>query len=75
MVVLGGMGTLWGGAIGAAIVLLLEDWLSGFTEASGVVTGAVLIAIVLGFRRGLWPTVRDLVSTRLPGGAVSPGGE
>jgi len=74
MVVLGGMGTLWGGAIGAAIVLLLEDWLSGITEASGIVTGAVLITIVLGFRRGLWPTVRDLVSSRLPGGAVSSSG-
>ncbi len=62
MVVLGGMGTLWGGAIGAAIVLLMEDWLSGFTEASGVITGAVLVVIVLGFRRGLWPTLRDLVT-------------
>ena len=55
MTVLGGMGTLWGGAVGAAIVLLLEDSLSSVTEAPGVVTGAILIAIVLGFRRGLVP--------------------
>ena len=55
MTVLGGMGTLWGGGIGAFIVLMLEDSLSSVTEAPGVVTGTILIAIVLGFRRGLLP--------------------
>jgi len=59
MTVLGGMGTLWGGGIGAFIVLMLEDSLSSVTEAPGVVTGAILIAIVLGFRRGLLPAVVD----------------
>jgi len=61
MTVLGGMGTLWGGGIGAFIVLMLEDSLSSVTEAPGVVTGAILIAIVLGFRRGLLPAVIDAV--------------
>jgi branched-chain amino acid transport system permease protein len=59
MTVLGGMGTLWGGGIGAFIVLMLEDSLSSVTEAPGVVTGAILIAIVFGFRRGLLPAVVD----------------
>src|ERR1700687_187847 len=58
MTVLGGMGTLWGGPIGAAIVLLLQDSVSNFTDAPGVVTGAILIAIVLGFRRGLPPAAQ-----------------
>jgi len=57
MTVLGGIGTLWGSLVGSAIVLLLEDQLTAITDASGVVTGAVLIAIVLGFRRGIWPTL------------------
>jgi branched-chain amino acid transport system permease protein len=58
MAVLGGIGTLWGSLVGAAVVLLLRDWLTGsFAEASGVVTGAILIAIVLGFRRGVWPAL------------------
>ena len=70
MTVLGGMGTLWGSAVGAAIVLLLEDQLSSFTDASGVVTGAILVAIVIFFRRGLWPTLSDLVRRT----ASSPGG-
>lgn len=54
MTVLGGIGTLWGSVLGAAVVLLMRDQLSGITDASGVVTGAVFVALVLGFRRGLW---------------------
>ena len=61
MVVLGGIGTLWGSVLGAAIVLLLRDQLSALTDASGVVTGIVLIAIVLGFRRGIWASAAQLL--------------
>ena len=59
MSVLGGIGTLWGSVLGAALVLLLRDWLSGITDASGVVTGPVFVALVLGFRRGIWATAGD----------------
>ena len=61
MTVLGGLGTLWGGILGAAVFLLLRDFLSTVTDASGVVTGTVFIVMVLGLRRGLWPTLRGLV--------------
>ncbi|NMR19106.1 branched-chain amino acid ABC transporter permease [Cellulomonas fimi] len=59
--VLGGIGTLWGGTIGAALVVMLEDWLatSGF-EGIGIITGTVFVIVVLAFRRGIWGTVRDL---------------
>jgi len=60
MTVLGGLGTLWGGVLGAAVFLLLRDFLSTsdlLRDAPGVVTGAVFIVIVLGLRRGLWPTI------------------
>ena len=63
MTVLGGLGTLWGGVLGAAVFLLLRDFLSTSAllgDAPGVVTGAVFIIIVLGLRRGLWPTIGDL---------------
>lgn len=65
MAVLGGIGTLWGSVLGAALVLLLRDWLSGVTDASGVITGAVFVALVLGFRRGIWATGGDLIRTGL----------
>ena len=67
--VLGGIGTLWGGVIGAALVVLLEDYLasSGF-EGLGIVTGTVFIVVVLAFRKGIWGTVRDAVAGRRRGG-------
>lgn len=64
MTVLGGLGTLWGGLLGAGVFLLLRDFLSTsdvFREAPGVVTGLVFIVIVLGLRRGIWPTAAHLV--------------
>ncbi len=56
MTILGGVGTLWGGVVGAVIVLLLRDWLSKRPELLGVVTGLVFAVIVLGFRRGILGT-------------------
>jgi branched-chain amino acid transport system permease protein len=55
VVVLGGIGTLWGGALGAAAVTRLEDWLSfsGF-EQIGLITGLIFVSAVLLFRRGVW---------------------
>lgn len=63
--VLGGIGTLWGGVVGAALVVLLEDWLasSGF-EGLGIVTGTVFVVVVLAFRKGIWGTVRELLTRR-----------
>jgi branched-chain amino acid transport system permease protein len=69
MVVLGGIGTLWGAVVGAAIVLLLRDALSVWTDAWGVVLGAVFVLVVLGFRRGVWGALRE---SRLLGGLPAP---
>ncbi|MEU9828666.1 branched-chain amino acid ABC transporter permease [Micromonospora chersina] len=65
VVVLGGIGTLWGGVLGAALVVRLEDWLSfsGF-EAIGLVTGGIFVLVVLLFRRGIWGTVAHLLRRR-----------
>ncbi|GAA1386150.1 branched-chain amino acid ABC transporter permease [Catellatospora chokoriensis] len=65
IVVLGGIGTLWGPVVGAAGVTRLEDWLSfaGF-EQIGLVTGAIFVLAVLIFRRGLWGTVTHWLRRR-----------
>jgi branched-chain amino acid transport system permease protein len=65
MTVLGGLGTLWGGILGAGVFLLLKDFLSTselLRDAPGVVTGTIFIVIVLGLRRGLWPALAGIVS-------------
>jgi branched-chain amino acid transport system permease protein len=61
VVVLGGIGTLWGGVIGAALLVRLEDWLSfsGF-ESIGLVTGGLFVVVVLLFRQGLWGSAAAL---------------
>lgn len=55
VVVLGGIGTLWGAVLGAAAITRLEDWLSfsGF-EQIGLITGLIFVCAVLVFRRGVW---------------------
>lgn len=65
IVVLGGIGTLWGPVVGAAGVTRLEDWLSfaGF-EQIGLVTGAIFVLAVLIFRRGLWGTLTHWLRRR-----------
>ncbi len=64
--VLGGIGTLWGGPLGAATVITLEDQLasSGF-EGTGIILGSIFVVIVLLFRHGIWGTARDLIQHRL----------
>ena len=65
MTVLGGIGTLWGGVIGAGLIVMLAAYLasSGF-DGIGIVTGAVFVTVVLLFRRGIWGTARHLWLTR-----------
>ena len=53
MVILGGVGTVWGGLVGAAALLLLQEVLSAWTEHWEFWTGWVLLAVVLFARQGL----------------------
>ncbi|WP_175619393.1 branched-chain amino acid ABC transporter permease [Bradyrhizobium sp. 2S1] len=53
MVILGGMGSLFGPVIGAIVYLLLEELLSQVTEYSGLILGPVLLLIVLFARGGI----------------------
>jgi branched-chain amino acid transport system permease protein len=70
MTVLGGIGTLWGAVIGAALLVLLEDQLAtaGF-DGINLVTGLVFVVVVLLFRRGILGTVRHWLAVRRSGRA------
>lgn len=54
MVLLGGMGTLFGSVLGAATLLLLEEFLAIYTEHWMVFLGPFLIFVVLFARRGIY---------------------
>ena len=53
MVILGGMGTLFGPVIGAAVYLVLEEVLSQITEYWALIMGPLLLLIVLFGRGGI----------------------
>ncbi|MFQ6018181.1 MAG: branched-chain amino acid ABC transporter permease [Kiloniellaceae bacterium] len=57
IVILGGMGTLFGPVAGAVAFLLLEELLSQWTEHWMIVLGPVLILVVLHARQGIWGLV------------------
>jgi branched-chain amino acid transport system permease protein len=54
MVILGGMGTVVGPVLGAAVFLLLENLLSGWTVHWQALFGPFLVLVVLYARRGLY---------------------
>jgi len=59
MVILGGAGTLIGPAIGAALIVLLENMISAYTERWLVVLGVIYILVALFAPRGIVGFVRE----------------
>ena len=53
MVILGGVGSLWGGVLGAAVLLVLEEMLSAYTTHWELWPAGSLLAVVLFARHGL----------------------
>ncbi|HSH42948.1 MAG TPA: branched-chain amino acid ABC transporter permease [Arenicellales bacterium] len=53
MTLLGGMGTLFGPAAGAVVVVTLQNYLAGFGAWITIITGSIFVACVLMFRRGI----------------------
>jgi branched-chain amino acid transport system permease protein len=60
MVLLGGAGTLAGPAVGAAVVLILQNVASSVTERWTMIMGAAFVAVVLTAPRGLAGLLEDL---------------
>jgi len=65
MTLVGGMGTVFGPIVGAAIIVSMQNYLSGFGEWVLVIQGAIFVTTVLLFRRGI---VGELIAftTRSP---------
>jgi len=53
IIMLGGLSTFLGPLVGAAILLLLNDVVTRFTEYYGLVLGTIILVFALGLRRGL----------------------
>src|SRR6476620_11775100 len=53
MTLVGGLGTVFGPIVGAAIIVSMQNYLSGFGEWVLVIQGAIFATTVLLFRRGI----------------------
>ncbi|MBR0649298.1 branched-chain amino acid ABC transporter permease [Roseomonas terrae] len=53
MVILGGIGRLWGAMLGAVVFVLLETWLAEITPHWRMIFGPLLVIAVLTMRNGL----------------------
>lgn len=58
MVVLGGMGTLAGPIVGAAVYLLLKHVVSAYSSHWELIVGAIFIACVLFFKQGIYGSLK-----------------
>jgi branched-chain amino acid transport system permease protein len=70
LVAFGGLGTLLGPVIGAGVFAVVDERLTGSLQLREVLYGAFVIAIFLGLRRGLVPTVIGLVRRFARGNVV-----
>lgn len=67
MVLLGGIGTVFGPVVGAASLLLIEEFLKAYTEHWPLILGPAIVLMVVFFRKGLWAllgTRRDVSTIR-----------
>lgn len=69
MVLLGGLGTVFGPIVGAASLLLVEEGLKAYTEHWPLILGPAIVLMVVFLKRGLWGLLSDKTeSVTTPGG-------
>ncbi len=66
MVILGGAGTLIGPAIGATVIVLLENLISAYTERWLIVMGVIYILVALFAPQGIIGFFRTFLTPRAP---------
>ena len=62
MVIVGGVGTLFGGVVGAAVIILLENVVSSFTERWSMVLGGLFVLTMIFAPEGIVGRLRALLA-------------
>lgn len=70
MTLVGGIGTIFGPVVGAAIIVGMQNYLATLGEWVLVIQGAIFVACVLLFRRGVVGEVIELIRRRNPAAAL-----
>jgi branched-chain amino acid transport system permease protein len=71
MTLVGGMGTVFGPILGAAIIVAIQSYLSGFGDVL-VIQGVVFVVTVLAFRRGIVGEIVALARRRKASRSLAP---
>jgi branched-chain amino acid transport system permease protein len=72
MVVVGGMGSTFGAVVGAGLLTLLPQALSGFEQWHSLLFGVILVSVMIFLPRGLVPSLCQRFAERRQGGDVPP---
>lgn len=64
MAIIGGVGTLFGGVVGAAIIIILENVVSSFTERWSMVLGLLFVLTMIFAPEGIVGKIRLLLARR-----------
>lgn len=65
MVVVGGMGSIWGTLFGTALITLLPEWIEALEAFKDVIHGLILVIILLFLPQGLVTGIVDAVRTKI----------
>ena len=65
MVVVGGMGSIWGSLLGAGLITMLPEWMDFFETYKDLVHGAILVLVLMYLPQGLVSGLLDLIRVRL----------
>jgi branched-chain amino acid transport system permease protein len=65
MVLVGGLGTVFGPVIGAFVIIAMQNYLAGFGQWVTVIQGVIFVVCVLAFRRGIIGELANLLRIRL----------
>ena len=65
MTLLGGLGTLFGPVVGAAVIVAMQNYLAPFGAWVTVIQGAIFVVCVVAFRAGIVGEIGRLLKTKL----------
>jgi branched-chain amino acid transport system permease protein len=65
MTLVGGLGTIFGPVVGAAVIITMQNYLAEFGAWVTVIQGGIFIACVLAFRRGIVGEIAHLLRVKL----------
>jgi len=65
IVLLGGLGTIFGPVVGAFIIIAMQQYLAGFGQWVLVIQGSIFVVCVLAFRRGIVGEIAHLMRRSL----------